>query len=99
MADNKEPVYPSPLPFVPRLKTLKSVRSTYARILRCLAAAEIDLETARVWVYAIATFLNIAKTATEIDIETELKKLRAEIQDIKRRSEDEVTAERQKRIG
>ena len=64
-----------PLPFTPRLRSLKSLRSTYARILRVFASGELDAETARVWIYAMSIFLNIAKTETEQDIIDQLKNI------------------------
>ena len=88
-----------PLPFTPRLRSLKSVRSTYARILRVFASGELDTETARVWIYAMSIFLNIAKTESDIDILDKLSNIEKRLDGIEKGKNDEIRKADLRAIG
>jgi hypothetical protein len=89
MAKENTPQIAMPLPFVPRLRSLKSLRSTYARILRALAAGQLDLETARVWIYAVSVYLNIAKAQTEIEVLDRITAIEKRLNEIEKRGKGE----------
>jgi len=87
------------LPFVPRLKGLKSVRATYARILKVMAAGELDTETARIWIYAMSVFLAIAKTESEQDIIDQLKSIEKRLDSIEKGKTNESRKTNIRAIG
>ena len=97
MARN-EPIKPAPLEFSPRLRSLKSGRTTMARILREYAAGRIDNDSMRTWCYAMATFLNYAKTETEMNILDELASIKKRLNEIEKGKTNESTRASLKRI-
>jgi|GEM_PF-3631522 len=78
-----EKQYPAKLDFSPRLRSLKSARSTFARIMRTYAAGDLDSDAARVWCYLFQTMLGIMKAEIDysvIDRLTEIEKRLTEIE-------------------
>jgi len=82
MAEKNEPRYPDPLDWSPRLRSIKSSRTTFARLMREYAKGKINNNSMRVWAYVFATFLNIAKTEHDYSIVDRLAELENRIKEI-----------------
>lgn len=73
------PVFPGPLGFPLRLRTLKSARSTHARILRVYGQGLIDHETFRNLIFGMSSFLSYLKTEVDQKFEDRLAVLETAI--------------------
>ena len=75
MAEKTLPTYPAPLPFKPRLRTVKAAKSTFEKIMRLYAAGELDNESMRVWVYSMSQFQNYLKLDNEQEFQRRVERL------------------------
>lgn len=82
MAERKFPVYPKPLEFRLRTRTLKTARQTFARIFRTYAEGKIDHETFRNMIYGLSNYLDYLKTEAEINILDRLAEIERRLKQI-----------------
>ena len=65
-----------------RLRTIKSAKNSFARLIREFAAGHVDDKVFRSLVYGLSGFINMLKLQLETNLEEKLKAIEKKLEDL-----------------